>query len=77
MRGRGCQLKLALATSLTAFVTLTLLTACDDGPSCEERGGRTVVDGQHYQPPIYIKVGDMMVPAGGHMVTDSHCEVPQ
>jgi hypothetical protein len=42
--------------------------------SCGEKHGECIKSHQEYQPPIYIKVGNVMVPSGGgyHTVCDEY-----
>lgn len=57
------------------------LTACggsgDSRKACESRGGSWVVVGSHYEPPVYVKVGTVLMPSGGGTKTDYGCTVTE
>jgi hypothetical protein len=66
---------------LLAAASVLALAACgNDGDSrkaCESRGGNWIVVGSHYEPPVYVKVGNVLVPTGGGQKTDYGCTVPE
>lgn len=45
----------------------------DAKAACIEEGRAWVKTGQHYQPPTYVKSGNVRVPVGGGMVDDYGC----